>query len=140
MVQVRGTHGMLGGMRVFRVAVPASRIAESRTFYERVLGLDADDTVPSRVYFHCGDVILAVIDWGAEDRGPVVPSSENLYLATGELDAVYERAVAAGARVVSAIEVRPWRERSFYCLDPDGNRLCFVDEQTLFLGRGAEWS
>ena len=47
---------------------------------------------------------------------------------------------AAGAREVSPIDKRPWGERSFYCLDPDGNRLCFVDQSTLFLGRGAAWS
>jgi uncharacterized glyoxalase superfamily protein PhnB len=127
-------------VRIFRVAVPASHLGESRIFYERLLGVAADDTVPSRVYFHCGDVILAVIDWSAEDRGALHPTAENLYLATAELDAVYERAVGAGARVVSPIEARPWGERSFYCLDPDGNRLCFVDDETLFLGRGAEWS
>ncbi len=61
-----------------------SRIDSSRDCYEAVLGLDADDTVPSRLY------------------------------STGE--------------------------RSFYCLDPHGNRLCFVDETTLFLGHGADWS
>ena len=127
-------------MRVFRIAVPASRIEVSRVFYERVLGLDVDDTVPSRLYFHCGDVIVALIDWTVDGRGPFHPTPDNLYLATGELDAVYERAVAAGARITSPIETRPWSERSFYCLDPDGNRLCFVDEATLFLGRGAEWS
>jgi predicted enzyme related to lactoylglutathione lyase len=127
-------------MRVFRIAVPASRIGVSRVFYESVLGLDADDTVPSRLYFHCGDVILALIDWTVDGRGPFQPTPDDLYLATGELDAVYERAIAAGARVTSPIETRPWGERSFYCLDPDGNRLCFVDETTLFLGRGAEWS
>ena len=43
-------------------------------------------------------------------------------------------------QITSAIETRPWGERSFYCLDPDGNQLCFVDDSTLFLGRGAEWS
>ncbi|HEV3354653.1 MAG TPA: VOC family protein [Acidimicrobiales bacterium] len=127
-------------MHVFRVAIPASRIADSRLFYERLLGVDADDTVPSRVYFPCGDVIVAVIDWGAEDRGSFHPSSENLYFATDDLDAAYERAVSAGASIVSPIETRPWGERSFYCLDLDGNRLCFVDETTLFLGRGAAWS
>jgi catechol 2,3-dioxygenase-like lactoylglutathione lyase family enzyme len=127
-------------VRVFRIAVPATRIDDSRLFYERLLGLDADDTVPSRVYFHCGDVIVAVIDWGVEGRGTLHPTAENLYLATGDLDAVYERALAIDARVVSPIETRPWGERSFYCLDPDDNRLCFVDETTLFLGRGAQWS
>ena len=30
-------------------------------------------------------------------------------------------------------------ERSFYCTDPDRHPLCFVDADTLFLGRGAEW-
>ena len=59
------------------------------------------------------------------------------YLATDDLDAVYGRALRASARIASSIETRPWGERSFYCLDPDGNRLCFVDDSTLFLGRGA---
>ena len=47
-------------MRVFRIAVPASDIARSRGFYEELIGTQADDTVPSRIYFHCGDVIVAV--------------------------------------------------------------------------------
>jgi catechol 2,3-dioxygenase-like lactoylglutathione lyase family enzyme len=35
-------------MRVLRIAVPASEIVRSHRFYEDVLGVDADDTVPSR--------------------------------------------------------------------------------------------
>jgi predicted enzyme related to lactoylglutathione lyase len=127
-------------VRVFRIAIPASRIDRSRTFYEKVLGLEADDTVPSRLYFHCGDVIVALIDWQVEGRGTFQATPDDLYFAADELDAILDRARAAGAQVVSAIETRPWGERSFYCLDPDGNRLCFVDETTLFLGRGADWS
>jgi predicted enzyme related to lactoylglutathione lyase len=127
-------------VRVFRIAIPASQITRSRVFYERVLAVDADDTVPSRLYFHCGEVIVALIDWTVEGRGPFQPTPDNVYFATEELDAVHGRVVAAGAREVSAVEQRPWGERSFYCLDPDGNRLCFVDETTLFLGRGAAWS
>jgi hypothetical protein len=30
---------------------------------------------------------------------------------------------------------RPWGERSFYAIDPTGNKLCFVDAATLFTGR-----
>jgi catechol 2,3-dioxygenase-like lactoylglutathione lyase family enzyme len=127
-------------MRVFRLAIPASQIETSRRFYETVLGLEADDTVPSRLYFHCGDVIVAVIDWAVEPLGAFQSTPENLYFATDELDAVHERAVTAAARELSTIETRPWGERSFYCLDPDGNRLCFVDDATLFVGRGAAWS
>jgi uncharacterized glyoxalase superfamily protein PhnB len=127
-------------VRVFRVAVPASRIDVSREFYEQVLGIEVDATVPSRLYFHCGDVIVALIDWTVEGRSDLRPTPDNIYLATDELYAVFERARAAGARIVSPIEQRPWGERSFYCLDPDGNQLCFVDDDTLFVGRGAEWA
>lgn len=125
--------------RVFRIAIPVGQIDVSRAFYETLVGIDADDTVPSRLYFHCGDVIVALIDWTVEGRSNVRPTPDNLYFSTDELDALYDRAVGAGARITSPIEVRPWGERSFYCLDPDGNRLCFVDESTLFLGRGAAW-
>ena len=127
-------------MRIFRIAIPASDIERSREFYETVLSIAADDTVPSRIYFHCGDVILAVIDWSVEAQGPLQPTPDDIYFATGDLDSVFERAAAAGALEVSSIKQRPWGERSFYCLDPDGNRLCFVDDSTLFLGRGAAWS
>jgi predicted enzyme related to lactoylglutathione lyase len=127
-------------VRVFRLAIPASQIETSRRFYETLLALEADDTVPSRLYFHCADVIVAIIDWAVEPLGPFQSTPENLYFATDDLDAVHERAATASARQPSPIETRPWGERSFYCLDPDGNRLCFVDDSTLFVGRGAAWS
>ena len=37
-------------MRIFRIAIPASDIERSREFYETVLSMAADDTVPSRLY------------------------------------------------------------------------------------------
>jgi uncharacterized glyoxalase superfamily protein PhnB len=115
-------------------------IKKGRLFYEQVLGMGADDTVPTRLYFHCGDVIVALIDWSAEDRGSFSATCENLYLSVEALDVVYDRALQAGAQITSSIEVRPWGERSFYCLDLDGNHLCFVDDTTLFLGHGADWT
>jgi catechol 2,3-dioxygenase-like lactoylglutathione lyase family enzyme len=127
------------GPEVFRIAIPASRIDASREFYETVLGVAVDATVPSRLYFHCGDVIVALIAWSIEGRGELHPVPDNLSFATGEPDDLFERAVKAGARVTSGIDERPWGERPFSCLDPDGNRLCFVDRSTLFLRRGAAW-
>jgi catechol 2,3-dioxygenase-like lactoylglutathione lyase family enzyme len=124
-------------MRAYRLAIPVSDLARSRAFYEQVLGVAVDETVPSRLYFHCGDFIVALLDRTGQ---PPRPLPDNLYFATDELDAVFERAVAAGAPIDSRIEVRGWGERSFYCRDPDGNQLCFVDDTTLFLGRGADWT
>ena len=40
--------------------------------------------------------------------------------------------LAPDATIRKAIETQPWGERSFYCADPFGNKLCFVDDQTLF--------
>jgi uncharacterized glyoxalase superfamily protein PhnB len=128
-------------VRVFRIAIPSTRHGEARAFYEQMLNMTADDTVPSRLYFHCGGVIVALIDWTVEERDVAFhPTPDDLYFATDELDDVYERAVAAGATITAPIDTRPWGERSFYCLDLDGNKLCFVDDTTLFLGKGAPWS
>jgi predicted enzyme related to lactoylglutathione lyase len=128
-------------VRIFRVAIPSMRHSEARAFYEHVLNMSADDTVPSRLYFHCGDVIAALINWTIEARDATFhPTPDDLYFATNELDAVYDRAVKAGAQITSPIETWPWGERAFYCRDLDDNKLCFVDDSTLFLGRGAPWS
>jgi uncharacterized glyoxalase superfamily protein PhnB len=128
-------------VRIFRIAIPSMRHSEARAFYEQVLNMTADDTVPSRLYFHCGDVIVALIDWTIEGQDSTLhPTPDDLYFATDELDAVYERAVEAGALITSPTEDRSWGERSFYCRDLDGNKLCFVDDTTLFLGRSAPWS
>ena len=89
-------------MRAFRIAVPTSDLQQSRAFYERVLGIAADDTVPTRLYFHCGDFIVALIDAPA-----VHPLPDHLYFATEELERAFERAVAAGASITSSIEARP---------------------------------
>ena len=47
-------------------------------------------------------------------------------------DGVFARASAAGAKILRPVAVQPWGERSFYCADPFGNKLCFVDSATLF--------
>jgi uncharacterized glyoxalase superfamily protein PhnB len=56
-----------------------------------------------------------------------------VYFAVNDLDACYRRVneLANGA-IYQQIETQPWGERSFYCRDPFGNKLCFVDEDTLF--------
>lgn len=127
-------------VKIFRIAIPTLQIKRSRNFYERVLGREADATVPSRLYFHCGDVILALIDWSAQPKQRFSPLPDNIYFATDEVDAVHRRAAEAGARDMTPLDTQTWGERSFYCLDLDGNPLCFVDESTLFLGRGAAWT
>jgi predicted enzyme related to lactoylglutathione lyase len=82
------------------------------------------------------------VDPGARGE-PARPNSDHVYFAVADLEAAHSRAQALGALARgqvhggSAAEIvrRPWGERSFYAVDPFGNPLCFVDQQTLFTGR-----
>ncbi|MEE9280706.1 MAG: VOC family protein [Myxococcota bacterium] len=68
---------------------------------------------------------------------------ELVYFAVVDLEATYERARTLGMSSLAAddvgegIHTRPWGERSFYGVDPSGNPICFVDDQTLFTGASA---
>jgi uncharacterized glyoxalase superfamily protein PhnB len=56
-----------------------------------------------------------------------------VYLAVPDLEACYDRVIGATGSVIrQPIQTQPWGERSFYCTDPFGNKLCFVDDRTLF--------
>jgi hypothetical protein len=76
-------------------------------------------------------------------EGTPSPIPEYLYFAVDDLEAFHARAKdldalsqeAVHGESAAEIVVRPWRERSFYAVDPWGNGLCFVDDKTLFTGR-----
>ena len=132
-------------MRLFRIALPVPDLDRAVAFYEAVLGLEADHAAPGRPYFHAGGTILAVVDPAAHGR-EFRPNPDITYFAVEDLDAVFERARATGAGLYledrpdapdNVISVQPWGERSFYCRDPFGNPLCFVDDGTLFTGTAA---
>ncbi len=131
--------------KLFRVILPVSDIERAATFYERVLGFAGRRISPGRHYFDCEGTILACFDPRADgDEYDPNPNPEHVYLAVDHLEVSYDAAKQAGASfsdVVGAqegpfgeIAKRPWGERSFYCADPFGNRLCFVDRSTMFTG------
>ena len=130
--------------RLFRVLLPARDLAASRRFFERLFAAPGREVAPGRVYFDCGSVLLGVLDASGR-RGRLGGSAEATYFATADLEAVHRRAKRLGclapgwlhgdrASPLGAIVLRPWGERSFYARDPSGNRLCFVDEPTVFTG------
>jgi catechol 2,3-dioxygenase-like lactoylglutathione lyase family enzyme len=109
-------------------------------FYGRVLDLPVDPVVPERHYYDCDGVILALVDPSGHGQ-KFRPNPDLVYFSVPDLEGAFERAREAGARDLegdslddlgNAIATRPWGERSFYCLDPFGNPLCFVDETTVF--------
>jgi catechol 2,3-dioxygenase-like lactoylglutathione lyase family enzyme len=120
---------------LFRVILPVSDIEAAASFYARLLEMPGTRVSGGRHYFDCAGTILTCFDALADgDWEPVRPNPEHIYFSVDDLDAAHARAEDAGCRELTAIEVRPWGERSFYARDPFENPICFVDAQTLFTG------
>ena len=86
-------------------------------------------------------MICAVVDTNAEAEAHggegfrSLPNQVFYYFAVDDLESWEARAKAIPeAQITAEIQSYPWGERSFYLRDPWGNRLCFVDEPTLFTG------
>jgi predicted enzyme related to lactoylglutathione lyase len=122
--------------RIFRVIIPVSDIEAAAAYYAAVLEAPGERISPGRHYFDCGGVILACFDPRADgDPWDARPNPDHIYFAVGDLDGHCKRVRAQpGGELLRPIETQPWGERSFYCADPFGNKLCFVDEHTLFRG------
>ena len=119
--------------KLYRVILPVADIELAAKFYARVLGMQGERVSNGRHYFDCGGTILACFDPRADgDPWDATPNPDHVYFAVDDLEASLERARQAGARILKPIETQPWGERSFYCADPFGNKLCFVANGTLF--------
>lgn len=129
---------------LFRVILPVTNIDRAATFYETVLKMPGMRVSDGRHYFDCGGTILACFDPRSDgDPYDARPNLEWLYFAVDDLEATFEACRRAGASLdpgdvhgdaAGQIVTRPWGERSFYVLDPFGNKLCFVDRTTTFTG------
>jgi predicted enzyme related to lactoylglutathione lyase len=122
--------------RLFRVIVPVASIDEAAHFYAAVLGQPGKRISPGRHYFGCGGVILACFDPRVDgDDWEAQPNPDHLYFLTDELEEYLRRvSEQPNGRILKPIETQPWGERSFYCADPFGNKLCFVQIETAFTG------
>lgn len=134
---------IMGAPKVFRIALQVGDLAAAGEFYSRLLD-DPGIPIPrgSRHYFHCGPMILALVDVAKGGEQPQ-PTPDYIYFAVSNLEEVFARAKALDClatdryheQEAGQIVKRPWGEVSFYVEDPWGNGLCFVDETTLFTGR-----
>ena len=124
----------MASSRLFRVIVPVSDIEEAAVFYSAVLEQPGKRISPGRHYFGCGGAILACFDPRADgDAWDAKPNPDHVYFAVDDLETWFRRLEERpNGSIQRPIETQPWGERSFYCTDPFGNKLCFVDERTLF--------
>jgi predicted enzyme related to lactoylglutathione lyase len=127
----------MASARLFRVIVPVSSINDAAAYYSAVLEQPGIRISPGRHYFDCGGTILACFDPRADgDAWDAAPNPDHVYFAVDDLESYHARVgKQPNGSILRSIETQPWGERSFYCADPFGNKLCFVDERTLFTGR-----
>jgi uncharacterized protein len=109
----------------------------SAGFWAAALDLRPSLDVPGMTEFALGaDVVLGLMPAAGIQRllpalpdpaaAHSVPRAE-LYLVVADAAACHARAVAAGARELSALESRSWGHRAAYSLDPDGHVLAFAE-------------
>ncbi len=123
--------------QVFRVVLPCHPIQEALAFYEPIFGITAKKVSDGRYYFMLGSVVLVCYDSIADGDGYRVSSNpEHIYITTSDIYETYERVKNQSPLVISPqIQKMPWGERSFYLIDPFGNKICFVEQGTEFYGK-----
>ena len=123
-------------IKLFRVIVPVASIETAAVFYEKVLGVTGARVSGGRHYFQCGGTILACFSPREDGDAFDLPANpDHLYFSVDDLEAAFRRCQHADCKRLDAqIQTQPWGERSFYAEDPFGNKVCFVDEGTVFTG------
>lgn len=71
-----------------------------------------------------GGVMLGSVRPG-KDSWPMTPGSFGCYVVTDDADALFARAIAAGAKVVVELMDTDYGSRDFQVEDPEGNRWSF---------------
>jgi uncharacterized glyoxalase superfamily protein PhnB len=96
--------------------------AEARHVYQ-----GANDTVDhAELWF--GDACVMMGSLKDNGMPPHAPGSVSVYIVVrtpAEVDALYERVVQAGARIVISLRDTDYGSRDFTCLDPEGNGWSF---------------
>jgi predicted enzyme related to lactoylglutathione lyase len=111
--------------------------ARSTAFYSAVLESEPSLDVPGMTEFALpGGAVLGLMPEAGNERllGPALPSPTSargvpraeVYLVVDDVDAYHGRALANGARELSAPLDRDWGQCVAYSADPDGHVLAFA--------------
>lgn len=100
-----------------------SDIGRARAFYEDLLGYVPIEDVGSFIGFVIGDALLGIKS-ASEPRER--PGCQTMIIGCSDLDAWWNKCAQFEAMVSSPIVSEDWG-RNFAILDPDGNKVEFVE-------------
>lgn len=112
---------------VLKAAVPVLSVEDVRValeYYENVLGFQVGWTwgEPPHLASVCRDNVE--LNLGQKEKtGP--PGASRVYFQIDGVDAYYEQAKAAGAKIITPLDDRPYGMRDFNLQDPSGTDLGF---------------
>jgi len=125
-----------GAARLGIVILAVGDLSRSSTFYRAAFGWPAEVETPAYVEFRLpagmrlGLYRREAFARNVGDAPHEAPSgslaSTELYLFPGDLVQAVERALAAGARLLSPIARRDWGDDVAYVADPDGNVIALA--------------
>lgn len=109
----------------------------STDFYKAVLDLEPSLDVPGMTEFKiCSETILGLMPERGIKRllGSTIKDPETtngvaraeIYLTVSKPEVYINRAIAAGGRLLSAVELRNWGDRAGYVSDLDGHVVAFA--------------
>jgi len=112
----------------FRVATVADNYDATVAFYQDALGLTTaatwDDPDGRGVMFSVNNAILEVLE--ANEHHPFsAPVGVVVGIEYNDVDELYERMKRSGIHIEETIADRPWGDRSFLVLAPNGLKLSF---------------
>ncbi len=117
-------------LALYMSAIRVKALDSAVPFYDELLGQSGVLVSPGRHYYYLGGVALALREPYAHDL-ELLPNPDWIYIATDDLDKARSNAGSAGANVTEDIQEHPWGARSFYLRDPDGNGICFTQQETI---------
>ena len=116
--------------------VPYQDIGAALSFLERAFGfreipnsrLVSEEGVIGHAMVEFGDGVIGIGTQGA--HGVISPqsagsASQYITVSVADVDAHYERAVAAGARIADGLRDQFWGDRTYEALDLEGHRWTF---------------
>jgi predicted enzyme related to lactoylglutathione lyase len=113
----RLTYGTGMAVRRIKPNILSSDFEASRAFYNGVIGLDGGDGLDWIVFFGTDKREVQLSVMALDIRAHQHP---DVSIEVDDVDAVYARAVAAGAEIVYPLTDEDWGLRRFFVRDPNG--------------------